>query len=54
MNMNADEVAVLGVGLYGAALSKQFKTKDRCRTATCTTCRRRTPRPPRPRRRAAA
>lgn len=28
MNVNADEAAVLGAGLYGAALSKQFKTKD--------------------------
>ncbi|KZP32830.1 actin-like ATPase domain-containing protein [Athelia psychrophila] len=28
MNVNTDEAAVLGAGLYGAVLSKQFKTKD--------------------------
>lgn len=28
MNVNADEAAVLGAGLHGAALSKQFRTKD--------------------------
>lgn len=28
MNVNADEAAVLGAGLYGASLSRQFKTKD--------------------------
>ncbi|KAG6369740.1 Hsp70 protein-domain-containing protein [Boletus reticuloceps] len=27
-NVNADEAAVLGAGLYGASLSRQFKTKD--------------------------
>ena len=27
-NVNADEAAVLGAGLYGAGLSRQFKTKD--------------------------
>lgn len=28
MNVNADEAAVLGAALHGAALSRQFKTKD--------------------------
>ena len=28
VNVNADEAAVLGAGLYGAGLSRQFKTKD--------------------------
>ena len=28
VNVNADEAAVLGAGLYGASLSRQFKTKD--------------------------
>ncbi|KAI5990421.1 heat shock protein 70 family [Pisolithus albus] len=28
MNVNADESAVLGAALYGASLSRQFKTKD--------------------------
>ncbi|KAI6037994.1 heat shock protein 70 family [Pisolithus marmoratus] len=28
MNVNADEAAVLGAALYGASLSRQFKTKD--------------------------
>ena len=28
MNVNADEAAVLGAGLYGASLSRQFKTKS--------------------------
>lgn len=27
-NVNADEAAVLGAALHGAALSRQFKTKD--------------------------
>ena len=27
-NINADEAAVMGAALYGAGLSKQFKTKD--------------------------
>ena len=27
-NVNADEAAVLGASLYGAGLSRQFKTKD--------------------------
>lgn len=27
-NVNTDEAAVLGAALYGAGLSKQFKTKD--------------------------
>ena len=28
VNVNADEAAVLGAGLHGASLSRQFKTKD--------------------------
>ena len=28
VNVNADEAAVLGAGLYAASLSRQFKTKD--------------------------
>lgn len=28
MNVNADEAAVLGAALHGAALSRQFKTKS--------------------------
>lgn len=28
VNVNADEAAVLGAGLYGASLSRQFKTKE--------------------------
>lgn len=28
VNVNADEAAVLGAGLRGASLSRQFKTKD--------------------------
>ncbi|KAG6333862.1 hypothetical protein ID866_5225 [Astraeus odoratus] len=28
LNVNADEAAVLGAALYGASLSRQFKTKD--------------------------
>ncbi|PBK68326.1 actin-like ATPase domain-containing protein, partial [Armillaria solidipes] len=28
LNVNADEAAVLGAGLYGASLSRQFKTKN--------------------------
>jgi hypoxia up-regulated 1 len=28
VNVNADEAAVLGAALYGAGLSRQFKTKD--------------------------
>ena len=28
VNVNADEAAVLGAGLHGAGLSRQFKTKD--------------------------
>lgn len=28
MNVNADEAAVLGAALYGAGLSRQFRTKD--------------------------
>ena len=28
LNVNADESAVLGAALYGASLSRQFKTKD--------------------------
>jgi hypoxia up-regulated 1 len=28
VNVNADEAAVLGTGLYGAGLSRQFKTKE--------------------------
>lgn len=27
-NLNADEAGVMGAALYGAALSKQFRTKD--------------------------
>ena len=28
VNVNADEAAVMGAALYGAGLSRQFKTKD--------------------------
>jgi hypoxia up-regulated 1 len=28
VNVNADEAAVLGAGLHGASLSRQFKTKE--------------------------
>lgn len=28
LNVNADEAAVLGAGLHGASLSRQFKTKN--------------------------